>query len=109
MRVLDICGSAFTILILRGIWDILWPWIARLAYEAGRMDGESFFGFCVRTYGGVWRLRKFLGLGWWYGSILHMVVRRIIGVVLVIAGVSGFFALGYLWGTEYRALLLMEV
>lgn len=73
--------------------------------EFGEHD-ESFFSFCERYYGGVvWKLRKYLGLSWFYNSKAYRFFVRLSGVVLVLLSIALLIALIYIDSTDYSAWL----
>ena len=91
---------------LCGIWQFLYLRISLKGYEKKKQDGETFFDFCCRYYGGVdWKIRQKLGIKWFYNSRAYKLCWKLKGVGFLLVSVA-FLSL-HIWinHTDYAVWL----
>lgn len=88
--------------LLSGFWQFIWIKITVKGWELEKEEGETFFQFCYRWYGGiVWKLRKRLHIEWFYNSKAFLRFIRLKGVCLICLAIALTIFIFKVSGTEY--------
>ena len=107
MSIRTVSSFIAALMVLEGIYKCFWYRIMFSAYKKLKNDDESFFDFLCRIKSGfLWKLRKRFGLRWYYNSRLYKIITILLGIVLVLCGISIFiFIFWFSKNSEYAVYM----
>lgn len=106
MRIKDIFIFFSSLLILFGLWQFVWLWIAIRGFKYLRENNETFFQFCCRNFdSAIWRIRKKFKMDMFYNSRVFKISVILKGLLLVLLGVVIIVVYFLIKSTEYGVWL----
>ena len=93
-----------------GLWTIYSASAYKKAYDKFKQENESYLDFLAREVGGAkYIIAKKLKLHWWYKAKLSAKFTRLIGFIEVVISVLLIIAIIFIFNTEYKVLLFLDL
>lgn len=97
-------------LLVNGLWTIYSASAYKKAYEKFKQDGETYLDFLVREVSSPkYVIAQKLKLHWWYKTKIEPKFTRLIGLIEVVLSLLVVIAIIYIYNTEYRVLLFLDL
>lgn len=97
-------------LLVNGLWTIYSASAYKKAYEKFKQDGETYLDFLVREVSSPkYVIAQKLHLHWWYKTKMEAKFTRLIGFIEVILSILVVIAIIFIYNTEYKVLLFLDL
>lgn len=110
MTVLAILIIFAVYLLVNGLWTMYSAGAYKKAYEKFKKDDESYLDFLVREVSSPkYVIAQKLHLHWWYKTKMEAKFTRLIGFIEVILSILVVVAIIFIYNTEYKVLLFLDL
>lgn len=110
MKLITLLVIFIIYLFITGIWTMYSATAYKKAYNKLKQGDETYLDFLAREVGSPkYVIARKLKLHWWYKTKMEAKFTRLIGFIEVVLSILMIIAIIFVFNTEYKVLLFLDL